>query len=95
MTVYKVKIKWIQYEMLCAIWYHYYNLKNVKNNHGVVLLFLKLIPATLLKVKLLHGCFFHVFKIVQMVLNRAKHHLYELISCVNQNKEWKIRNEER
>ena len=27
--------------MFCAIWYHFYNLKNVKNNHGGVLLLLK------------------------------------------------------
>ena len=39
--------------MLCANWYHLYNLKNVKDTHGVV--FLK--PATSLKVTLLHGCF--------------------------------------
>ena len=32
----------ILYEMCCAIWYYLYNLKNVKNNHGVVLLFVKL-----------------------------------------------------
>ena len=31
-------------------------------------------PATLLKVRLLHG-FFHIFKIVQMVPNRAKGHI--------------------
>ena len=37
------------YEMLCAIWYHLYNLKNVKNNYGRLLV--------LLKVSLLHGCF--------------------------------------
>ena len=24
------------YVMFCAIWYHLYNLKNVKNTHGVV-----------------------------------------------------------
>ena len=30
------------YEMLCAVWYHLYNLKNVKNAHGGVLLLLKL-----------------------------------------------------
>ena len=35
------------YEMLCAIWYNLYNLKNI---HGGVLL-------TLLKVTLIHGCF--------------------------------------
>ena len=28
--------------MLCAIWYHLYNLKNVKNTHGGVLLLEKL-----------------------------------------------------
>ena len=28
--------------MRCAIWYHLYNLKNVKNTHGVVLLLVKL-----------------------------------------------------
>ena len=28
--------------MLCAIWYHFYNLKNVKNTHGRVLLLVKL-----------------------------------------------------
>ena len=30
------------YMMLCAIWYHLYNLKNLKNTHGGVLLLLKL-----------------------------------------------------
>ena len=30
--------------MLCVIWYHYYNLKNVKNTHEVVLLLVKLQP---------------------------------------------------
>ena len=39
--------------MLCAICYHLYNLKNVKNTHGRVTLH----PATFLKVFLLHGCF--------------------------------------
>ena len=27
--------------MLCAIWYHFYNLKDVKNTHGGVLLLVK------------------------------------------------------
>ena len=30
------------YVMFCAIWYHLYNLKNVKNTHGGVLLLIKL-----------------------------------------------------
>ena len=28
--------------MFCAIWYHLYNLKNVKNTHGGVLILVKL-----------------------------------------------------
>ena len=42
------------YEMLSAIWYHLYNLTNVKNTMGECT-FSK--TATLLKVSLLHGCF--------------------------------------
>ena len=40
-----------EYVMCCAIWYHLYNLKNVKNTHGGVLLLVKL------KVTLICGCF--------------------------------------
>ena len=42
--------------MRCAIWYHLYNLKNMKKTHGGMLLLLKL-QVTLLKVAILHGCF--------------------------------------
>ena len=35
-------IKWIQYVMCFAIWYHLYNLKNVKNTHEGVLRLVKL-----------------------------------------------------
>ena len=45
--------------MLCAIWYHFYKLKNLKNTHGGV----TFKPATLLKVALLHGCFSRFFKL--------------------------------
>ena len=53
--------------MLCAIWYHLYNLKNVDNIDG----------RLLLKVALLHRFFFfffffHAFKVAQIVPNRAK-----------------------
>ena len=41
--------------MLCAIWEHLNNLKNVKNTQGGVLLLVK--PATLLKVTLLRVLF--------------------------------------
>ena len=60
--------------MLCAIWYHLNDLKNVKNTHEGVLLSVKLQPvkhATLLKVTPLHGVF-HVFYIVQIVPNQIK-----------------------
>ena len=43
--------------MLCAIWYHLYNLEKAKSTHGGVLLLVKLQSATLIKVTLLHGCF--------------------------------------
>ena len=51
-----------KFVMFCAIWYHLYNLKNVKNTHGRVLLLVKLQAKSpqrysLLKVTLLHGCF--------------------------------------
>ena len=42
--------------MRCTIWYHLYNLKNVKNTHGGVLILVKL-QALSLKRTLLHGCF--------------------------------------
>ena len=54
--------------MCCTIWYHLHILKIVKNTHGGVLL--------LVKVTLLHGCFSR-FLNVQMVLNRATHHILE------------------
>ena len=48
---------------LSGIWYHFYNLKHVKNIHGGVLLLEKFKPATLQKVALLHECFFTLFKL--------------------------------
>ena len=32
----------IKYVVRCAIWYHFYNLKNVKNTHGGVMILVKL-----------------------------------------------------
>ena len=44
--------------MRCAIWYHLYNLRNVKNTHGGVLLSVKLqVKACNFTVTLFHGCF--------------------------------------
>ena len=45
--------------MLCAIWYHFYNLKNVKNTHGGVIIKLKAKDCNLLKLSILHECFSH------------------------------------
>ena len=39
-----------------TIWYHLYNLKNMKNTHGEGLV-LVLLVVSLLKVIFLHGCF--------------------------------------
>ena len=46
-------------ETLCTIWYHLYNLKNVKSTHGGVLLLVMLLTKTcnFTKVTLLYGCF--------------------------------------
>ena len=53
--------------MRCVIWYHLCCLKSMKNTHRGVLFFVKLQESIPLWV------FFKVFKIVQMVPNRAKH----------------------
>ena len=61
--------------MFCAIWCHLYDLKNLKNTQGEVLLWL------------LHGCFSRFLNCTngikscsasmqQMVPNRATHHIY-------------------
>ena len=69
-TIYNVPlfIKWNvgQYVRLCAIWYHLYKSKNVKNTHGWVPPF-----TNLLKVTLFHVCF-HVFKIILNCTNGTK-----------------------
>ena len=64
--------------MLCAIWFHFYILKNVKNTHGGVLLSVKLqAPATLLKVTLLHGHFSRFLNCTNGTKSRnASHILY-------------------
>ena len=44
------------YQMLCAIWYHLHNLKNVKNTHGGMSILVKLQPC-FTKSNTLHGYF--------------------------------------
>ena len=44
-----------KYVVRCAIWYHFYNLQNVKNTHGGVLILVELqVQPVLLKLTLLH-----------------------------------------
>ena len=54
----------------CAIWYHLYNLKNVKNIHGGVL-----ILVNFTEINAPPWVFFYIFKIVQngTKLNNAPH----------------------
>ena len=61
--------------MLGAIWYHLYNLENVENSNGGVLLLVKLQTkaCNFNKSNSFMGVF-HVFLIVPMLPNRAKHH---------------------
>ena len=63
MLVLKLLLK--VYVMRCSIWYHLYNLKNVKNTHVGVLLLVKLqVPNHALH----HTC---TKKITRIILRRA------------------------
>ena len=64
--------------MIC---YHFYNLKNVKNMHEGEILSLNLQAEACSFTKEYHSSMdvFPVYKIVQMVPNRAKHHICENI----------------
>ena len=65
--------------MFCAICYHLYSLKIVKNTHGGGLL---LEPATLLKVTLLHGCFSRFFNFTDGIkLRNASHIFFQVIAA--------------
>ena len=66
-----------KYVMRCAIWYHWYNLKSVKNTHGGVLILVKLqaLACNFTRINAPSWVFFTFFKIVQMVPNRATHHI--------------------
>ena len=64
--------------MLCAIWYHLYNLKNVKNIHGRVLVLVQLqaLACNSSKSDPPPWVFFEFSEIAQMVPNRAKCLIY-------------------
>ena len=72
--------------MLCAIWYHLYNLKNVKNTHGRVLLSVKLQASVcnFTKTNTHPWKFFTFFKLYKSIPNRAKHHIYPY-ECIYNN----------
>ena len=64
--------------MLCAIWYHLYNLKNAKSTHGG-----KLILIKLLRVTLLHGCFSRFLNCTNGTKSRKASHIFQLLSSVS------------
>ena len=57
-----------------AIWYHLHNLKNVKNTHGGMLLFVQLHVSAYNFTETHHSSMgiLHVFEIMQMEPNPAK-----------------------
>ena len=80
--------------MLCAIQYHLYNLKKLKNIHGRVLLLVKLYarlqPATLLKVTLFQECFSSFLNCINNTKSHNASHMSILISYRNNFSEYKI-----
>ena len=55
--------------MRCAIWYHLYNLKNVKNTHGGVLISVKLQGSSQIA-----QCITHMWSILVLNIIRATIH---------------------
>ena len=68
----------MQFVLRCAVWYYSYNLKNVKNTHGGVLLLVKL-QDSLLKITLLHGCFSRFLNCANGIKQRNPPHLSKII----------------
>ena len=56
------------YVVRCTIWYHLYNLKNVKNTHGRVLI----------KLTLLHGCFSRFWNCTNGTKSHNASHIQDL-----------------
>ena len=87
--------KWYQivqsvtYVVRCAIWYYLYNLKNVKNTHGGVLILVKLQAcklATLLKLTLLHGYFSRFLTCTNSTKLRNASHIFSYMHCKSINR---------
>ena len=69
--------------MFCAIWYHLYNLKNLKSTYvrGLLLVKLQAKPATLVKVTLLLA---DVVTFTQKILNGKLHDKCRIFLCQNE-----------
>ena len=80
--------------MVCAIWYHLYNLKNVKNIYGGMFFLIKLhAPASLLKVTRPHGCFSHFLNCTNTTKSCKLsyfHHLRTHFDCEVQCIWWRL-----
>ena len=65
--------------MFCAIWYHLYNFKNVKNIHGRVLLLVKLQAFSLKLYEKLHSAMgvFHVLNSTNGTKSRNASHCFK------------------
>ena len=64
--------------MLYTIWYHLHNLKNVKNSHGGMLLWVKLQAEACIfsKSNILHDCFSRFLNCANDTKSRKASHLY-------------------
>ena len=72
--------------MRCAIWYHLYNFKNVKNTHGGVLISVKLQASACTKISTPPWVFFAFFKLCKLY-QIAQHITYSratsYLNCFN------------
>ena len=70
-------LKMIAYVMRCAIWYHFYNWKNMKNTYGGVLILVKLQASIMLKWRKLLAL---IIETVFSILVGKKAFVFNLIS---------------
>ena len=75
----KGKRKFLDYVMLCTIWYLFKDL-NMKNTDGGVIL----LVSGLLKVALLHGCFSHFLNCTDSTQSRKASHILLIILLITE-----------
>ena len=73
--------------MLCAIWYHVHNLKNVKNTHGRVLILVKFQAETCNFIKsntppLVFFTFFKLYKWYQIAQRITYREIYNILRLI-------------